>query len=138
MSWVAEPFYKSSFVPLTGPPSVFYNVHKTLDQARCVFYIIRMSFTVTATDEFKTWLKNLRDGQGRIAIATRIARIEAGLLGNVKSVGDGVSELKIDVGPGYRVYFVTRGRTVVVLLCGGDKGSQRRDIAKAKGLAGGL
>lgn len=84
-----------------------------------------MSYAVTATDEFKAWLKNLRDERGRIAISTRIARIEAGLLSNAKSVGDGVSEVKINVGPGYRVYFVTRGMTVVVLLCGGDKSSRK-------------
>jgi len=65
-------------------------------------------------------------------IAQRIARMQAGLLGDTKSVGEGVSELRVDYGPGYRIYFTRRGNTVVILLLGGDKSSQSRDIAKAK------
>ncbi len=68
----------------------------------------------------------------------RILRLQSGLFGDVKPVGEGVSELRIGHGPGYRVYFVQRGRIVLILLCGGDKRMQRRDIARAKALASGL
>ena len=68
-------------------------------------------------------------------VARRITRLERGLFGDVKAVGDGVRELRIDYGPGFRVYFVQRGTTIVVLLCGGDKSSQKADIARARKLA---
>ena len=68
-------------------------------------------------------------------IVARIRRLELGNLGDAKSIGDKVSELRVDYGPGYRVYFTRKGRTIVVLLCGGDKGSQRRDINEAQQLA---
>lgn len=81
---------------------------------------------------FSDWLNNLRDVRAKTRIAIRIARIEAGLMGDVKSLGDGVSEVRIDFGTGYRLYFTRRGEELIILLCGGDKGSQARDIAKAK------
>jgi putative addiction module killer protein len=90
---------------------------------------------VRQTAEFSNWLSSLRDLTGRAIIARRIARIADGNLGDVKPVGEGVSELRVNTGPGYRVYLATRGRVLIVLLCGGDKGSQTRDIAKAKSLA---
>ena len=68
-------------------------------------------------------------------IKQRIARVQIGLFGDVKPVGEGLSELRIDPGPGYRVYFARRGDILVILLCGGDKGSQARDIARAKAMA---
>ena len=68
----------------------------------------------------------------------RLDRIERGLLGDVKPVGAGVSELRIDYGPGYRIYFVQRGPVMVILLCGGDKGTQSHDISAAKSMAGDL
>ena len=68
-------------------------------------------------------------------IKQRIARVQIGLFGDVKPVGEGLSELRIDHGPGYRVYFARRGDILVILLCGGDKGSQARDIARAKAMA---
>lgn len=68
-------------------------------------------------------------------IAQRIVRLQSGLLGDVKPVGGGVSELRVDYGPGYRLYFVQRGRLLIILLCRGGKSSQRRDIARAKALA---
>jgi putative addiction module killer protein len=93
---------------------------------------------VTQTLEFETWLTNLRDRMAKAAIAGRIERLAFGLMGDVKPVGEGVSELRVHVGPGYRVYIAQRGERVIVVLCGGDKGSQSRDIEKAKALARGL
>jgi putative addiction module killer protein len=90
---------------------------------------------VRRTAEFQDWLDRLRDISAVRKIAIRIARLEAGLFGDVEPVGEGVSELRVDHGPGYRLYFVHRGRTVIILLCGGDKGSQRRDIRRAKEMA---
>ena len=80
-------------------------------------------------------LSDLRDGQGRARIQARIDRAAAGNLGTFAPVGDGVSELKIDVGHGYRVYFVQRGLESIILLAGGDKSTQVKDVALAKELA---
>ncbi|VVE27852.1 addiction module antitoxin RelB [Pandoraea pneumonica] len=85
--------------------------------------------------EFSKWFSGLRDKKGVAAIAQRLDRIALGNPGNVKPVGEGVSELKVDIGPGYRVYFVQRGAVLVVLLCGGDKSTQAKDIKRAKKLA---
>ncbi|MGA9865877.1 MAG: type II toxin-antitoxin system RelE/ParE family toxin [Acetobacteraceae bacterium] len=90
---------------------------------------------VRQTVIFRTWLDRLADRRAAERIAQRIVRLQAGLMGDVKPVGDGVSELRVDHGPGYRVYFVQRGRVVVILLCGGNKNTRRRDIAQAKILA---
>jgi putative addiction module killer protein len=90
---------------------------------------------VRETDVFGAWFAGLRDREARARIAVRIRRLSLGNPGDVKPVGSGVSEMRIDYGPGYRVYFVRRGNTVVVLLCGGDKGSQDRDITRALELA---
>ena len=90
---------------------------------------------VRQTDLFKDWFASLVDSNARRRIAQRIVRLQSGLLGDVKPVGEGVSELRIDDGPGYRLYFVRRGTDVVILLCGGDKRSQERDIIRAKTLA---
>ena len=91
---------------------------------------------VIETEAFAKWLKGLRDQLGRRAIARRLARIvSAGNFGDHAGVGDGVSELRIHVGPGYRLYYTIREDQVVLLLCGGDKGSQDRDIGKAKEMA---
>lgn len=92
-------------------------------------------FLVQLTQTFKAWLDGLRDLRARVSVARRIERIAAGNLGDVKSVGDGVFELRVDVGPGYRVYFVQRDGRLVVVLAGGDKSSQARDIQRAKQLA---
>ena len=91
---------------------------------------------IRRTKEFATWLSDLRDRQGRAKILARIDRLEEGNPGKTRSVGAGVVEMKIDFGPGYRVYFVQRGDVVVVLLCGGDKSTQDNDIKRAKALAG--
>jgi putative addiction module killer protein len=90
---------------------------------------------VRQTEEFAQWLASLRDDVATKRIKQRIARVQIGLFGDAKSVGDGLSELRIDHGPGYRVYFMRRGDILVILLCGGDKGSQARDISRAKAMA---
>lgn len=90
---------------------------------------------IRQTDTFTKWLRGLRDATASARIVTRIRRLAAGNAGDVKSVGAGVSELRVDYGPGYRVYFAQRGARIVILLCGGDKRTQERDIAKAKELA---
>ncbi|WP_119154175.1 type II toxin-antitoxin system RelE/ParE family toxin [Caldimonas tepidiphila] len=92
-------------------------------------------FTVQLTESFSDWLADLRDLRARIAIARRLDRVRAGNLGDAKAVGEGVSELRVDVGAGYRVYFVQRGGHVIVVLAGGDKVSQERDIRRAKQIA---
>ena len=81
---------------------------------------------------FLYWLKGLRDRNARARIAVRIDRIEDGNFGDHRSVGGGVSEIRVNVGQGYRIYYTIRNRTVVILLCGGDKSSQRRDISRAR------
>lgn len=93
-----------------------------------------MSYRVEQTDIFKAWHLGLKDFRARAAIYRRIDRAGAGLLGDVKSVGGGVLEMRIDVGPGYRVYFALRKRSIVFLLCGGDKRTQDADIRRAKEL----
>lgn len=85
---------------------------------------------------FDAWFSDLRDVNAKARIAVRIRRLSLGNPGDAKPVGDGVSEMRIDYGPGYRVYFFRRGAFVAILLCGGDKSSQDRDIAKAKTIAG--
>ena len=92
-------------------------------------------FEVRRTAEFLEWIGALRDVQARARIAKRIDRIALGNFGDSKPVGNGVSELRFTFGPGYRVYYTRRGDVVVILLCGGDKGSQERDIKRAKFLA---
>lgn len=87
---------------------------------------------VRQTKVFSKWLRKLADHQARAVIARRIERVAAGNLGDVKPVGGKVSELRVNYGPGYRVYFAQSGETVIVLLCGGDKSSQERDIAAAQ------
>lgn len=87
---------------------------------------------------FDAWLRTLKDRAAVVRIAARLSRLEGGKFGDHRSVGDGLGELRIDHGPGYRVYFVRRGELLVVLLCGGDKSSQKRDIDRAKALAAGL
>jgi putative addiction module killer protein len=89
---------------------------------------------VLETPEFRRWLSDLRDERAAERVAQRIARLRNGLLGDAKFF-DGIGELRIDYGPGYRLYFLQRGRTIIVLLCGGDKSSQSRDIKAAKQLA---
>jgi len=92
-------------------------------------------FTIRETSEFSAWLDHLRDQRGKARIVERVSRLASGNPGDAKPVGDGVSELRIDYGPGYRVYFIRSGSIVYVMLCGGDKSTQDRDIRLAKRLA---
>jgi len=87
------------------------------------------------TTTFREWLDDLSDPIAAAIIAARIARLREGLFGNVRSLGGGLAELKIDHGPGYRVYYMRRGTELVVLLCGGNKSSQSRDISRAREIA---
>ena len=90
---------------------------------------------VVRTDDFDKWLTELKDRAGRLRILKRIDRLVNGNPGDVKPVGSGVSELRLDVGPGYRVYYVQDGDVLILLLCGGDKSNQQKDIDKAHRLA---
>lgn len=90
---------------------------------------------IFTTPVFDTWFGGLRDRRAAARIQARIDRAESGNLGDCKPVGEGVSEMRIDVGPGYRVYFLQRGTEVVILLAGGEKSTQTKDIAAAKRLA---
>lgn len=94
-----------------------------------------MNREIRQTSVFEDWLTGLKDAVSRAIIIRRIERVAAGNLGDVRPVGDGVSELRVDYGPGFRVYFVRRGETLIVLLCGGDKASQPRAIARARAIA---
>lgn len=90
---------------------------------------------IRQTSTFTKWFGALKDGNARARINVRIRRISLGNLGDVKPVGQGVSELRIDYGPGYRIYFVKHGEIIIILLCGGDKSTQEKDIQKAHELA---
>jgi putative addiction module killer protein len=90
---------------------------------------------IRQTEEYISWLGKLRDRRARVRIETRIERLRLGNPGDVASVGEGVSELRIDYGPGYGVYYLQRGCQVVILLAGGDKSTQRKDIRLALALA---
>jgi putative addiction module killer protein len=90
---------------------------------------------IRKTDNFANWLDGLNDIRARARILVRIERLASGNPGDVKPVGEGVSELRIDYGPGYRVYYKKQGRTVIILLAGGDKRTQSKDIRTALSLA---
>ena len=90
---------------------------------------------VRQTDEFRTWLHALHDDKAITRIVARIRRLEQGNPGDTKSIAGGLLEMRIDYGPGYRVYYVRRGAVIFVLLCGGNKSTQQRDIKRARTLA---
>ena len=89
-------------------------------------------FTVRQTQEFQDWLDALKDLRAQVRIAARLRLAEAGSLGDWKTVGGEVSEMRVDVGPGYRLYFTRRGSILIVMLAGGDKSTQARDIKRAQ------
>ncbi|MGE0775312.1 MAG: type II toxin-antitoxin system RelE/ParE family toxin [Sphingomonadaceae bacterium] len=92
-------------------------------------------FTILQTETFRDWLNGLRDRKARLRIADRLKRLASGNAGDTKSVGDGVQELRLHYGPGYRIYYMWKDGVLIILLTGGDKSTQARDIAKAKRLA---
>lgn len=92
-------------------------------------------FEVKQTETFRKWWMRLRDGRARGLIFARLDRLSHGHFGDAEPIGGGISELRIHHGPGYRVYFQKRGNTLVVLLCGGDKSTQAKDVKAAKHLA---
>ncbi len=92
-------------------------------------------FEVQQTNEYAKWFAKLRDQRAKSRINVRIRRLELGNFGDVKSVGGNVSEIRVPEGKGYRVYFTRKGDTIVILLCGGNKGSQERDIKRAHEMA---
>ena len=89
---------------------------------------------IRETETFKSWFVSLRDTRAQYRILTRIKRLGKGNPGNVKPAGEGISEMRIDYGPGYRIYYKDTGKEIIILLCGGDKRTQSRDIEKAKEL----
>jgi putative addiction module killer protein len=92
-------------------------------------------FTVRLTQEFQAWLDDLSDQRAQVRIVARLRQAEAGNLGDWASVGAAVSEMRVHFGPGYRLYFTRRGGVLVIMLAGGDKGSQARDIKRAQRIA---
>lgn len=106
--------------PIDNYPDVLYTGH---------------DFSLEQSDEFARWLKKLRDRNARLRILKRLRRLSDGQFGDCQPVGNGVHELRMFFGPGYRAYFMQRGDTVILLLAGGDKDSQAGDIARAKMLA---
>lgn len=110
---------------------------ENLDSSRNVLHK-GQAFTLEETLEFAKWLAALRDRKAKVMIADRIKRAANGNFGNIRSVQGGVFEMKIDHGPGYRVYYFQRGKELVILLCGGDKRTQNADVAYAKRLKEGI
>lgn len=90
---------------------------------------------IKKTDVFTKWFDRLKDRRAKIIINQRIVRISDGLLGDFKSIGEGVGEIRVNYGPGYRIYCTIRGMELIILLCGGEKSTQQEDIKKAKSLA---
>jgi putative addiction module killer protein len=105
-----------------------------VDRPVSVIYSLQM-IEVRETGTFSEWLSGLRDVRAKAEVARRVRRLALGNPGDVKPVGEGVSELRIHYGPGYRVYYVQRGSLLIILLCGGDKSAQAKDIAVALRLA---
>jgi putative addiction module killer protein len=90
---------------------------------------------IKRSDEFDSWLHKLRDSRARFKVIKRIDRLAEGNPGDVEPVGEGISEMRIHYGPGYRVYFKDTGKEIIILLCGGDKSTQQTDIVRAKEIA---
>ena len=90
---------------------------------------------IIRSDTFDRWLRKLRDPQAKARVEMRVRRLSLGNAGDVRPVGDGLSEMRIDYGPGYRVYYLQQGSVLILLLCGGDKRTQQRDIERARTIA---
>jgi len=91
-------------------------------------------YDVAQTKEFERWHRGLRDSRAVARVTTAVERLQLGLIGDFKSVGGGISEIRITYGPGYRLYYMMKGQRLIILLCGGDKSNQKRDISRAKKL----
>jgi len=98
-------------------------------------YNTSLRYEIERTEAFDKWLKKLRDRKAVLAIAKRLDRAIVGNFGDIAPVGEGVSEMRIFVGPGYRLYYTIRQNTIILMLCGGDKSPQEQDIKKAKKMA---
>lgn len=94
-----------------------------------------MEYEITITETFDKWLRKLRDRRAVLAISSRINRAQLGNFGDSEPVGSGISEMRIFIGKGYRIYFTVKDGQIIILLCGGDKSTQQKDIKKAKELA---
>jgi len=92
-------------------------------------------FEVLTTEEFDRWLSDLADERARTKIASRVARLRFGNAGDAKPVGEGLSEMRVHHGPGYRIYYKQTNKTIIVMLCGGDKSTQEKDVRRAKKMA---
>lgn len=95
-------------------------------------------YTILRSDAFAAWLDRLADEKAKARISVRIISAEKGNFGDCAPVGDGVSEMRVHFGPGYRLYFTRRGKVIYLLLCGGDKSTQKRDIKRAKAMLAAL
>ena len=95
-------------------------------------YNIMMIYEIEKTEVFDKWLRKLKDRKAVLAIVARLDRAIAGNFGDVSPVGDGISEMRIFIGPGYRLYYTIRKQTIILMLCGGNKSTQVKDIKKAK------
>jgi putative addiction module killer protein len=104
-----------------------------------VFYKLQSSttFELRQTETFAKWRRRLKDARARATIAARLDRLSYGHIGDAQPVGDDICELRIHYGPGYRIYFQMRGRTMIILLCGGEKSTQSRDIKAARRILAG-
>ena len=114
---------------MSGPTNSFDSLPSVLYKGQ--------RFEVRVTERFESWLDGLRDLTGRARISNQLRKLGDGNLGNAKPVGEGVHELRMNFGPGYRAYFISRDDRLILLLCGGDKSSQKRDIALAREMAKG-
>jgi putative addiction module killer protein len=134
----------AALAPLPRPPPIAYRPGASISTSpysaafSCDVVVYRLQeivLVVRQTERFAEWLDALPDSKAKAVVVRRIERLAAGNPGDVKPVGAGVSELRIDYGPGFRVYFIRRRAVLIVLLCGGDKSTQAKDIARAKRLA---
>jgi putative addiction module killer protein len=112
-------------------------LYPIVDNLRKLFYF-NVMIEVRQTADFHNWLRNLQDKRAYPAILARITRFEAGNFGDVKALGTGLHEARIHFGPGYRLYFMRQGRAIVLLLCGGNKSTQKRDIVRARTMMEGV
>ena len=139
--WKHGKFYLLAFYAVSGShytPYLSYiqgdSSKYPLDKLSNIFYTETMK-EIRRSDVFDKWLVKLRDPRARVKILERVDRLAKGNPGDVEPAGEGISEMRIDYGPGYRVYYKETGREIIILLCGGDKTTQQADIANARKIA---